>query len=132
MPNRAYFSFKNHSIYVYRSKTRWATRIKRTVRNVHCVKSVRIRSFSGPYPVRMRKNTDQKNSEYGHLYRTTNFKNRPNSLKDMCYADFAATYDCPKGDSDEEFDNDGDALSDREDISNSAELPDKIKLKKWK
>ena len=26
--------------------------------NVHCVKSVRIRSFSGPYSVRMRENTN--------------------------------------------------------------------------
>ena len=33
----------------------------------HCVKSVRIRSFSGPYSVRIRENTDQKNSEHGHF-----------------------------------------------------------------
>ena len=50
----------------------------------HCVKSVRIRSFSGPYfprnrteyeeitsispySVRIRENTDQKNSEYGQF-----------------------------------------------------------------
>ena len=41
----------------------------------HCVKSVRIRSFSGPHfpafglntEVRMRENTDQKNSECGHF-----------------------------------------------------------------
>ena len=44
----------------------------------HYVKSARIRSFSGPhfptfglntgrYSVRMRENTDQKNSEYGHF-----------------------------------------------------------------
>ena len=54
----------------------------------HCVKSVRIRSFSGPYcPTfglntercsvslriqsdRMEENTDQKNSEYGHFLRS--------------------------------------------------------------
>ena len=53
----------------------------------HCVKSVRIRSFSGPYfpafglnmdryrvslqnSVRMRENTDQDNSEYGHFSRS--------------------------------------------------------------
>ena len=35
----------------------------------HCVKSFRIRSYSGPYSVRMRKNTDQNNSEYGHFSR---------------------------------------------------------------
>ena len=46
------------------------------------MKSVRIRSFSGPYfpafelnteryySVRMRENTDQKNSEYGHFLRS--------------------------------------------------------------
>ena len=32
-----------------------------------CVKSVRIQSFSGPYLVRMRGNTDQKNSECGNF-----------------------------------------------------------------
>ena len=33
------------------------------------MKSVRIRSFSGPCSVRMWENTDQKNSEYGHFLR---------------------------------------------------------------
>ena len=33
----------------------------------HCVKSVRIRSFSGPYSVQMQDNRDQKNSKYGHF-----------------------------------------------------------------
>ena len=37
---------------------------------IHCVKSVRIRSYSGPYSVKMRENTDQKNSEYGHFLRS--------------------------------------------------------------
>ena len=36
-------------------------------RNWHCVKSVRIRSYSGPYSVQMRENTDQNNSKYGHF-----------------------------------------------------------------
>ena len=52
----------------------------------HCVKSVRIRSYSGPYfpafelntniqskyeySVRMWENTDQNNSEYGHFLRS--------------------------------------------------------------
>ena len=35
----------------------------------HCVKSVRIQSYSGPYSVRMRENTNQKISEYGHFSR---------------------------------------------------------------
>ena len=38
--------------------------------NSQCVKSVRIRSFSGPYSVRMRENKDQENSEYGHFSRS--------------------------------------------------------------
>ena len=33
----------------------------------YCVKSVRIRSYSGPSSVRMRQNTDQNNSEYEHF-----------------------------------------------------------------
>ena len=37
---------------------------------LHCLKSVRIRSFSGPYSVRMRENADQKNSKYGHFSRS--------------------------------------------------------------
>ena len=36
----------------------------------HCVKSVRIRSYTGPYSVRMRENTDQNKSEYGHFLRS--------------------------------------------------------------
>ena len=30
----------------------------------HCVTSAHIQSFSGPYPVQMRENIDQKNSKY--------------------------------------------------------------------
>ena len=33
----------------------------------HCVKSVRIRSYSGPYFPAFRLNTDQENSKYGHF-----------------------------------------------------------------
>ena len=46
----------------------------------HCVKSVRIRSYSSPYflrispySVRMRDNTDENNSEYGHFSRSEYF-----------------------------------------------------------
>ena len=51
------------------------------MRNMYCVESVCIRSFSGPYfpafaldterseySVRMRENTGQSNSEYGHFH----------------------------------------------------------------
>ena len=37
---------------------------------VHCVKSVHFRSGSGPYSVRLRENTDQNNTEYGHFLRS--------------------------------------------------------------
>ena len=36
----------------------------------HCVKSVRIWSYSVPYSVRMRENMNQNNSEYGHFSRS--------------------------------------------------------------
>ena len=47
----------------------------------HCVKSVRIRSYSGPhfllrispYSVQIRENADQNNSEYGHFLRSESF-----------------------------------------------------------
>ena len=34
---------------------------------IHCVKSVRIQSYSGPNAVQMRENANQNNSEYGQL-----------------------------------------------------------------
>ena len=33
----------------------------------HCIKSVRIWSYPGPYSGRMRENTNQNNFEYGHF-----------------------------------------------------------------
>ena len=49
------------------------------MQDLHCVKSVRIRCYSGPllrsislYTVRMRENADQSNSEYGHFLRSAN------------------------------------------------------------
>ena len=55
----------------------------------HCVKSIRILSFSGPYfpafvlnpdrysvSIRMWENTDQKKPEHGHFSRSTNFRNK--------------------------------------------------------
>ena len=35
--------------------------------HTHSLKSVRIRSYSGPHSVQTRENTDQTNSEYGHF-----------------------------------------------------------------
>ena len=40
------------------------------VADSRCAKSVRIRSYSGPYAVRMQENTDENNSEYGHFFRS--------------------------------------------------------------
>ena len=70
---------------------------------LHCVKSVRIRSFPGSYfpafgpntesesvsthSVRMRENTDQKNSEYGHSSRKTtchSIKFKKENFKILC------------------------------------------------
>ena len=46
-------------------------------KKVQCVKSVRIRSYSGPYfpavglnTKRIQENTDQNNSKYGHFLRS--------------------------------------------------------------
>ena len=33
----------------------------------HCVKSISIQSYSGPYSVQMRENTDQNNSAHRHF-----------------------------------------------------------------
>ena len=40
---------------------------QRGIQHLHCVKSVRILSYSGPYSVRMQENVDQNNCEYGHF-----------------------------------------------------------------
>ena len=40
----------------------------------HWVKSVRIRSYAGPYSTRIRENTDQDSSEYGHVLRSVSTK----------------------------------------------------------
>ena len=94
--------------------------IWKKMNRVHCVKSVRIQSFSGPYfpvfglnterygvslqygeilrisqygeilrispySVRMRENTDQKNSKYGHFSRNGNLSEK-NILESICHA----------------------------------------------
>ena len=43
----------------------------------HCVKSVRIRSYSGPFFPTFGLNTDQINSEYGHFSRSEYFDRKP-------------------------------------------------------
>ena len=43
-----------------------------SVISIPYVKSVRIRSFSGPYIIRMRENTDQNNCQYGHFLHSDN------------------------------------------------------------
>ena len=49
----------------------------------HCVKSVRIRSYCGPYSARMQEFMDQNNSEYGHFSRSVRLKNSSESFS--CY-----------------------------------------------
>ena len=50
---------------------------KKTLNLLHtkfyCVKSARIRSYSGPYSVGIRENSDHNNSEYGHFSRSDSF-----------------------------------------------------------
>ena len=41
----------------------------RNIRQQHCIKFVRIRSYSSSYSVQMRENTDHNNSKYGHFSR---------------------------------------------------------------
>ena len=47
-------------------------------KSIHCVKSVRIWSYSGPYfpAFELRENMDQNNSEYGHFSRGDSFQNK--------------------------------------------------------
>ena len=47
-------------------------RLNNIPRLVHCVKSVHIQSYSGPYSVQMWKNADQNKSKYGHFSRSDN------------------------------------------------------------
>ena len=69
-------------IYIYDMKTYYCmNRADQFMDYLHCVRSIRIWSFSGPYfptfrqnsispySVRMRENADQRNSEYEHFLR---------------------------------------------------------------
>ena len=40
----------------------------------HCVKNIRIRSYSDPYFPAVGLNTDQNNSKYGHFSRSASFQ----------------------------------------------------------
>ena len=50
--------------------TRMDQHMSGSSRCYHFVKSAHIRSYSGPYSVRMQENTDQNNSKYGHFLRS--------------------------------------------------------------
>ena len=68
-----------------------------TVGLSHCVKNLRIRSYSGqhfpafglPYSVRMRENADQNNCEYGHFLRSESvpfiIERKKKFLKNSCF-----------------------------------------------
>ena len=51
----------------------WHGQISQFLLSQHCVKSFRIRGFSGPYSVQIRENKDQKNSGYGHFSRSASW-----------------------------------------------------------
>ena len=55
---------------VFNTTAQEAEEYFRIPRGMHCVKNVRIQSYSGPYSVRMRENMDQNNSEYGYFLRS--------------------------------------------------------------
>ena len=61
----------------------------------HCVKSVRFRSYSGPYFSAFGLNTDQNNSEYGHILRSKRLfliMNEWEWWRWMNYAEFISYY----------------------------------------
>ena len=75
IPTKVNSFFQNNLRYLkpYRVKIKETiTQIKsqRITDHLHYVKSVRIRSYFGPYSVQMRENTDQNNSKYGHFLRS--------------------------------------------------------------
>ena len=47
--------------------------VKLVAEGIHCVKTVRIRSFTGPCSARKQENAEQKNSEYGHFSRSGHY-----------------------------------------------------------
>ena len=53
-----------------RRKLNIRNRVQTLCYSNHCLKSVRIWSFSGPYSVWMWENKDQKNSKYGYFSRS--------------------------------------------------------------
>ena len=67
LPN-SWFTQPFQTISYFLSRETWSLIRVRNLK--HCVKSVRIRSYSGPYSVRMREIVDQKNSEYRHFSRS--------------------------------------------------------------
>ena len=58
------FQIKNLTSFY--GKGKYCLGIMKIILEQHCVKSVRIRSFSGLFFLAFGLNTDQKNSEYGH------------------------------------------------------------------
>ena len=53
-----------------RKQQRWLFMLQYSNINNHCIKSVPIRSYSGPYFHPMGLNTDENNSEHGHFLRS--------------------------------------------------------------
>ena len=66
LPLLCYFGFYTCWQLYYNQKWKWGQKIVEKVL-LHCVKSVLIQSYSGPYSVHMWKNLDQNNSEFVHF-----------------------------------------------------------------
>ena len=82
LPESFFFFFFNKCIHLKLKSVSMLQEVYYSHFIIHCVKRVRIRSYSGlhfriwsisSYSVRIRKNADQNNSEYGHFSRSDNF-----------------------------------------------------------
>ena len=60
---------KNYTKWFLKKERMKFKKSKRLISN-HCVKSIRIWSYSSPYFPALTLNTDQNNSEYGHILRS--------------------------------------------------------------
>ena len=56
---------------------------------LHCVKSVRIRSYCGPYFPAFGLNTEQNNSKYGHFSRNVSDITQPENARTTTLSQFA-------------------------------------------
>ena len=86
--NSSKISFTNDSDAAYANELFewvWPCRIslllKELLKSKHCMKSIRIRSYSGPYFLAFRLKTDKNNSKYGHFLRSERDNNAEIAIK---------------------------------------------------